>query len=134
LDFVVNAIKDRFEQPGYLMYKNLQEVLLKCAHGEDYNSELQTISDFYGSDFDPAQLGIQLQLLAAHFETMKNDQGKITFREIVEYLQSLSVAQRSFYSQVAILVSLVLVMPATNAASERSFSCLQRVKVTCNQL
>ena len=59
---------------------------------------------------------------------MKNDQGKITFKEIVEYLQSLSVAQCSFYSQVIILVSLILVMPATNAASEHSFSCLHRVK------
>ena len=30
--------------------------------------------------------------------------------------------------QVVILVSLVLVMPATNAASERSFSSLHRIK------
>ena len=125
LDLVVNAVKDRFEQPGYSMYKNLEETLLKCAHGQDYSSELKTVTDFYGSDFDPAQLDIQLQLLTAHFETMRNDQGKIIFKEIVEYLQSLSVAQRSFFSQVVILVSLVLVMPATNAASERSFSCLR---------
>jgi len=47
---------------------------------------------------------------------------------MVEYLQSLSVAQHSFYSQVVILVLLVLVMPTTNAASECSFSCLRRVK------
>ena len=127
LDLVVNAVKERFEQPGYLMYKNLQEILLKCVHGQDYKSELQTVTEFYGNDFDSTQLAIQLQLLATHFETMK-DQGKITFRETVEYLQSLSVAQRIFYSQVIILVSLVLVMPATNATSERSFSCLRRVK------
>lgn len=38
LDFVVNAIKDMFEQPGYLMYKILQKILLK--HGQDYNSQL----------------------------------------------------------------------------------------------
>ena len=48
-------------------------------HGQDYSDELQTATGFHGSDFDPAQLGIQLQLLKAHFETMKNDLGKITF-------------------------------------------------------
>ena len=26
LDLIVNAIKDRFGQPGYLMYKNLLEI------------------------------------------------------------------------------------------------------------
>ena len=60
-------------------------------HGQDYSDELQTVTDFYGSDFDPG-IQLQLQLLTAHFETMKNDQGKVTFKNIVEYLQSLSVA------------------------------------------
>ena len=59
---------------------------------------------------------------------MKNDQGKVTFKDIVEYLQSLSAAQCNLHSQVVGLVTLVLVMPATNATSERSFSCLQRTK------
>ena len=31
------------------------------------------------------------------------------------------------YAQVVVLVTLVLVMPAINATSERSFSCLQRI-------
>ena len=32
------------------------------------------------------------------------------------------------YSQVVVLVTLILVMPATNATSERSFSALRHVK------
>ena len=74
LDLVVNAIRDRFEQPGCLMYKNLQETLLKCAHGEDYRAKLQAVTDFYGSNFDPAQLGIQLHLLKTYFEGYYTDQ------------------------------------------------------------
>ena len=50
-----------------------------CICGQDYNGELQTVTHFYGSDFVPTQLGIQLQLLTVHFETMKNDQEKIIF-------------------------------------------------------
>ena len=33
-----------------------------------------------------------------------------------------------YYSQVAILVRLILVLPATNAISERSFSAMRRIK------
>ena len=86
LDLVVSAVKERFEQPGYLMYKNLQEILLKCAHGQDYKSELQTVTEFYGNDFDSTQLAIQLQLLATHFETLK-DQGKIRLLRIFNHYQ-----------------------------------------------
>ena len=112
------------------MYKNLQKILLKCVNKQDYNDELQAVTDFYVSDFDPTQPGIKLQLLTAHFETMKNDQGKVTFKENVEYLQSLSAAQHSLqlYSQVVVLVSLVLLMPATIATSECSFSCFRRIE------
>ena len=34
----------------------------------------------------------------------------------------------SIYSEIVILVELILVMPATNATSERSFSALRRIK------
>lgn len=108
------------------MYVNLQEILLKAANKQDYSNELQTVTDFYGDDLDPVQLPTQLQLLTQHFGSVCND--NIRFKEIVNYLQSLSTAQRTLFSQVVIVVSLALVMPATNAASERSFSSLRRIK------
>lgn len=108
------------------MYINLQEILLKAANGHDYSTELQTVTDFYGDDFDPVQLCTQLQLLTQHFGSVGND--KIGFKEIVAHFQSLSTAKCTLFSQVIVLVSSVLVMPATNAASERSFFSLRRVK------
>ena len=105
LDLVINAIQDRFDQPGYKMCKNLQEILLKAANGHDYSTEIQTVTDFYGDDFDPVQLRTQLQLLTQRFGSVGND--KIGFKEIVAYIQSLSTAQCTLFSQVVILVSLV---------------------------
>ena len=110
------------------MYINLQEVLLKASNRHDYSNKFQTVTDFYGDDFDAAQLCTQLQLLTEHFRSVPVGNDKVRFKEIVEFLQSLSTPQHTFYSQVVILVSLVLVMPATNAASERSFSSLRRIK------
>jgi len=120
LDLVINAIKDRFDQPGYEMYKNLQEVLLKASHCEEYSSKLQTVMGFYGNDFEPTQFSAQLQLLSAHFRSL-GKQEKVSFKDIAEHLQSLSPAAQKLYSQVIVAVSLVVVMPATNAASDRSF-------------
>ena len=51
-----------------------------------------------------------------------------TIFDIRDYCKSLSAAQRNLLSQVCRVVQLILVMPATNATSERSFSALRRVK------
>ena len=109
LDLVV---KEGFEQPGYSFIGGTTQM---CAWTRLY-SELQSVTDFYGSDFDPAQLGIQLQLLTAHFGTIKNDQGKITFK-----VSSISGTVQLLFSGCYISV----VMPATNAAIE----CLQSKKL-----
>lgn len=34
LDLAIVSIKDRFEQPGYTVYKNLEELLLKSANSK----------------------------------------------------------------------------------------------------
>ena len=43
-------------------------------------------------------------------------------------MKSLSTAEKSLLSEVCTLLQLVIVMPATNAISERSFSALKNVK------
>ena len=43
-------------------------------------------------------------------------------------MQSLSVTEHQFISEVTFIVKLVLLSPATNAISERSFSALKRLK------
>ena len=47
---------------------------------------------------------------------------------VVKVLSELSCAQRVAFSQVFIVMNLLLVLPATNATSEWSFSALRRVK------
>ena len=49
--------------------------------------------------------------------------------DIIHFMQSLNSSEREFLSQVVVLVELVLLVPATNAISERSFSALKRLKI-----
>ena len=52
-------------------------------------------------------------------------EGKNTsIKDILKYLRNISSAQRTRLSDICIIAKLILVMPATNAVSERSFSAL----------
>ncbi len=55
-------------------------------------------------------------------------QENFTFKDLVSYFKTLNHAERMLMSEVVKLIKLVIVMPATNASSERSFSALRRLK------
>ena len=52
LDLVVNFIRECFNQPGYRIYCNLENLLLKAASKDDHSAELQFVLNYYGDDFD----------------------------------------------------------------------------------
>ena len=68
---------------------------------------------------------MQLESLAIYFQS-KNI--PVSLKECIKYLQSLSADAKSFYSEVCTLTWLILIMPATNAISERSFAVIRRIK------
>ena len=76
-------------------------------------------------EVDASQLELQLSNLATYFQEKKST---VSLDECFKYLQSLSPAAKTFYSEVCTIVRLILVMPATNAVSERSFSVMRRIK------
>ena len=125
LDYATSTIKERFDQPSYTIYHQTEDLLIKSASGEDYSSELAAVADFYSDDIkDKECLVVQLKSL----ETLFEGQRGVDFRAIVKVLKSYSVAEREIFSEVMTLVKLVLINPATNAISERSFSAMRRLK------
>ena len=127
LDTIVNCIRDRFNQPGYRVLKNLENLLLKAVRNEDYTSELDFVLDFYKDDLVHSSVCPQLELLTTTFSSYEN---KPTLMEVRDYFKSLSPAQRSCMSKIITLLKLIMVIPATNAVSERSASGVCRVKST----
>ena len=124
LDLITNCISQRFDQPGYQNYKFLQELLVKAVKGEEYLSELKFLCDFYGEDICESRLRVQLETLASTFK----DQEGTSLADIIAFFRNSTSAQKTFLSEVGNVLKLLLVMPATNATSERSFSALRRVK------
>ena len=100
---------------------------MKAARNEYYTKELDIVLNLYKDDFVPRRLRAQLELLSIYFNS---DEQKPTLLDIRERFASASPAMRSLMSEVRMLLKLILVIPATNAVSERSASALRRLK-TC---
>lgn len=128
IDLIVNCIQDRFDQPGYKVYSTLESLLVKACKQEEFEDDLETVCTFYKDDFDKPILRVQLLTFAIHFKQVTAEDGVISIFDLQTYFSTLSKAQSALVDQVTKLMQLILVMPATNASSERSFSALRRVK------
>ena len=99
-------------------------MVLKAAQGEDYNDDLKKTVEFFKTDFNVAGLKTQLELFSSIDNTVR--EGGIT--AILNWAKSLSRVERSLFSEIIVIIRLLLVMPATNAVSERGFSAMRRIK------
>ena len=123
LDLITETIKNRFDQPGYKMYRHLEELLMKASKKENFSTELQYVSNFYGDDIHKDNLEIQLNTLDNRIKD-----SVVSIFDVRDYLKNLTTTERTLLNEVVIVAKLLLVMPATNASSERSFSAMSRVK------
>ena len=126
LDLVITGINARFDQPGYKMYEKIENLLIKAVKQENYEECLTAVTEFYTTDFDADLLKLHLDVLASNFPVSL--QRSATVMDIRKHIQAMSSAEQLLISQVLTVLHLLLVMPATNASSERSFSALRRVK------
>lgn len=117
-----------FQQPGYKLYSNLEQLVLKAAEGADFAAEFDFVCKFYKEDLDPENLRAQLLIFGVEFQCKSNQTTKPDTFDVRNYFRSLTSAQRSLLSEVCTILQLILIMPATNSTSERSFSALRRVK------
>lgn len=128
LDLIVSCISTRFDQQGFKVYCNVQNLLLKAAQGVEYSLELDYVTKFYGSDFNPELLKTQLEVFSANQSSSPPADKEIHLSDVRNFFTTATSAQRDLLLEVCRLFQLLLVMPATNATSERSFSALRRVK------
>ena len=121
------SITERFDQLGFKNYSIIEQLLFKACSGKKYVSELTVVCDFYGEDLSSSDLQSQLKVLRTlYIEKKKDEKPSISGLKFV--LQSLSRARRELLDMVCRTFQLLIVMPATNCTSERSFSALRRIK------
>ena len=127
IDVLTACLQDRFDQSDFNMYGKLEQVLPKSAKSECFEEEIEECWRFYGSELDDNTLKTQLQIFSGICKTNQLDTGCL-LSDIINLFKTLTKPQISLISQVARLLKLILVMPATNAVSERFFSAMRRLK------
>ena len=80
--------------------------------------------DFYKDDFRSDILKAQLESFAA----LALERKICTINDIIAMLKSLALDPKNLLNEVFRFAKLLLVIPATNAVSEESFSCLRRIE------
>lgn len=93
----------------------------------DVSELADEICAFYGDDLDKIKLVGEIRTFQANVPLDLVNTDKIG--EVINFLKSMSEIKRNyFFRQIIKICKLLLVMPATNAESERNFSVLRRVK------
>ena len=85
---------------------------------------MDVVCQSYGSDFDRDTLQFHVDLMreSGEGESITN------MSKLTQHLKVIPPVQKQLLSLAIHLAKLVLVMPATNASSERAFSAMKRVK------
>ena len=63
IDLITNCVQQRFDQPGYWIYRSLETLLIKASKREEFQENLDDVCAFYHDDFDQQLLHSQLQTL-----------------------------------------------------------------------
>ena len=112
--------KDIFEQKDYKILSKLHSVL--TTEGPQ-KPDVKVAIQLYSPDIKEDRLKSQLKALHSGKESLEKD-----LKSIVTYLKCLNHIEKEYFSEVIKVVKLNLLIPKTNAVSERNFSALQRVK------
>ncbi len=99
------------------------ETSLTAVEQPQQSEAINGITSFYGTDLNYERLQTQLHALHTCSGSPLTD-----LESVITYLKFRSHVEKEHYCEVIKVIKLILVMPATNAVSERSFSALRRLK------
>ena len=98
LDNTISCLKGRFNQRGYNIYCNLEELVIKASLKENFKEPLQAVCDFYRDDFNRYPLEAQHLTFGVNFQCDTISSGestKPTIFDIKDHFKALSAIQRS---------------------------------------
>lgn len=122
IDNITNMITSRFSQKDYKIISDIEQTILKGLLGESVDDELLALNEFY-KDIDSEAILHELALLKHLSGDTLTD-----IKEVINFFKSATKFQKDQLASISKLVKLIMVLPASNATSERCFSSLRRVK------
>ncbi len=96
VDLAASSITARFDQPGFKVYSNVEQLLFKACTGDDYQKELAAVCTFYKGHLE---LSSQLTVLKTLYQE-RSEGCAPSVSCLKEILSSLSPAQSSIIDVV----------------------------------
>ena len=124
IDYFVVSLKERFEQPTFIIYAAIDSLLLSIRDGKtpDHNS-MKMIQEYYSTVVDILSPNVEMLSLKQLFKHTP----VVCFYDISDKLQ-LILDERELIPNIILLCNLLLINPATSATPESSFSLARRIK------
>lgn len=125
LDITISTITDRFNQAGTVTYSSMVNIIRQTIKGEPVIIP-QNLIDTY-DEIDWESLKTELAIISSLLKEVECKSPKPS--SLIDFASWLkNSTSRALLSQTELLLTLILVLPASNAVSERTFSSLKRVK------
>ena len=101
-------------------------MLIGTTYGKEYQESLslKEVFNIYHKDVTAIELEAQLESM----KTNVDEKEDITLAGITDEIKKLPKSSKVYFSEVISPIKILLVLPGTNAVSERSVSTLHRVK------
>ena len=124
LDSLITSLKERFDQPCFKAYENLESLLLKSLSNERIANEIDNVKCPYKGELDVDQLVVQLHM----FKAICQNESFICFEDVRQHMQNRTTEDFIFIPNVINIIKLAALNLATNATAERTFSLARNLK------
>ncbi len=122
-------MKDRFCQPGLDEYCSMERILndLKNGKGISWNDSLEALFSSQKITFE--DLKKETELFRHLMETKFPKKQQFSSEDVIEIFNTLTAETKSTLQNFILYLKTLLVVPATSASVERSFSTMKRVQI-----
>ena len=124
IDVLISSVCDRFDQPSFLVFENLESLLIKTLKGEETSGEMKIAREKYATDVNMSDLNVEL----ATFKVLMNDKQIEHFHDLLKEMRLLENPEKKLLVNVCKICRILAVNPASSATAERTFSLARRVK------
>lgn len=120
IDMCKGCIQERFDQSGMITNIKLENLVLNASCGRPFLEDYDSIVSLYTNEFDKDLLLFDLESLTNSSSPLSNTQMFFDW----------ALKHKHLYPELFKVAKLLLLMPASNASSERSFSAMGRLKTS----
>ena len=109
---MISAIRERFKQPSFEAYENVESLIVKTIASKDASKEASYLEANYGTEININQFStVEVDILQTIFRELKPD----IFRDILDEEKSLTKGQLCLLLNAVKILELLIVNLATTA-------------------